>query len=261
MEDVDVGREDAELFIDGETFLLTPQVNELNTARADYSSIASFLLWALHHIIESGGSCDKPIKSLGFNGRWNNNATKYVPTPRLFCMLTPCFSRRSALLVYYVRTQVLAHYNVVLPEVATEDRKTKLAEALVRLERGDFDEQLVKGLLPETVKLSGVKLRDWYTTKTEAILKMMPKINEGFAIRKMPKVKTPVSADFNEAAFNHYVRLCRSDVTSEMLWKAIGKLTPLEEDYEARVESLRTTKLGAPFKVMVSSTCIVFATQ
>lgn len=80
MEDVDLGREDAELFIDGETFLLTPQVNELNTARGDYSSIASFLLWALHHIIASGGRCDKPIKSLGFSGRWNNNSTKYVHT-------------------------------------------------------------------------------------------------------------------------------------------------------------------------------------
>ena len=111
--------------------------------------------------------------------------------------------------MYYVRTQLLAHYNVVMPDVATEERKTKLAEALVKLERGDLDELLTKALLPETVKLSGVKLKDWYTNKTEAILKMMPKINEGFAIRKMPKVKTAVSADFNEAAFNHF-RLCRS---------------------------------------------------
>ena len=90
MEDVDLGRENAELFIDGETFLLTSQVNELNTARADYKSIASFLLWALEHIIQSGGGCDKPIKSLGFIGRWSNNATKYVHTKRVFTDETIC---------------------------------------------------------------------------------------------------------------------------------------------------------------------------
>jgi len=253
MEDVDLGREDNELFIDGETFLLSPQVNELMTARADYTSIASYLLWALQHIIQSGGCCNKPIKSLGFNGRWSNNATKYVPTRRLFCDVTILYCRRAALLVYYVRTQLLTHYNVLMPEVATEDKKAKLAEALVKLERGDLDEQLVKALLPETVKLSGVKLKDWYTSKSEALLKMMSKIHEGFAIRKTPKVKSAVSADFNEGAFNHYIRLCRADATSKMFWKAVTKLTPLEEEYEARLSAMRevSSKVGDPFKVIV----------
>ena len=98
----------------------------------------------------------------------------------------------------------------------------------------------------------------WYTSKSEAVLKMMNKIHEGFAIRKVPKVKSAVSADFNEAAFNHYVRLCRCDATSKTLWKAVSKLTPLEEEYEARLAALReaNSKLGDPFKVIVfQNTC------
>lgn len=141
-----------------------------------------------------------------------------------------------------------------MPAVATEDRKAKLAEALVKLERGEFDEQLVKALLPETIKFTGIKLKDWFTSKSESILKMVSKIHEGFAIRKIPKVKSTVSADFNEAAFNHYVRVCRSDAISPAFWKAVSKLTPIEEEYDARVESLKTTKLGGPFKVIVSAT-------
>ena len=78
MEDVALGREEEDRFISGETFLISLQLNELTASPGDYSNIGNFLLWSLKHMFESGGSCSKPLKSLGFNGYWSNNATKYV---------------------------------------------------------------------------------------------------------------------------------------------------------------------------------------
>ena len=78
MEDVALGREEEDRFISGETFLISPQLNELTASPGDYSKIGDFLLWSLKHMVASGGSCSKAMKSLGFNGYWSNNATKYV---------------------------------------------------------------------------------------------------------------------------------------------------------------------------------------
>jgi hypothetical protein len=76
MEDVALGREDDDRFISTEGFLLSPQLNELVPKQGEYMGIGEFLLWALKHVVASGGVSNKSLKSLGFNGYWSNNATK-----------------------------------------------------------------------------------------------------------------------------------------------------------------------------------------
>jgi hypothetical protein len=78
MEDVSLGREEEDKFISSEAFLLSPQLNELAQYSGVYTEIGQFLLWSLKHIVSSGGHCNRALKSLGFNGYWSNNSTKYV---------------------------------------------------------------------------------------------------------------------------------------------------------------------------------------
>ena len=78
MEDVALGREEEDKFISGETFLISPLLNELTQSPGDYTEIGQFLLWSLKHVVSSGGYCNRALQSLGFNGYWSNNSTKYV---------------------------------------------------------------------------------------------------------------------------------------------------------------------------------------
>ena len=157
-------------------------------------------------------------------------------------------------MLFYWRSQLIDHYNCLVADITKEDPKTALVGAIIKLENGQYDKQLSQALNPEAMRIGTSKMRDVYTTKFETLSSALGKVDAAFAVRK-PAVRVGkargVVALFNDPAFEHYVRVCRSDACKEAVWKAFAKLTPTEADYEARVTESRGFKIGAPFKVRV----------
>jgi hypothetical protein len=156
-------------------------------------------------------------------------------------------------MLFYSRSQLIAHYNCLVADITKEDPKTALVGAIIKLENGQYDKQLSQALNPEGIRMGTSKMRDVYTPKFETLSNALSKVDSAFAVRK-PAVKVGKArgiALFNEPAFDHFVRVCRSDACKEGVWKAFTKLTPSEHDYESRVIECRGLKIGAPFKVRV----------
>jgi len=166
---------------------------------------------------------------------------------------TILFNRKAALFLFYARSQLIIHYNCLLGGLTKEEAKVALVGAIIHLENGLYDKDLNKALNAEGIKIGTSKLKDLYTPKFEGLSNALGKLNSAFAVRKPAAkvVKAPVVALLNEAAFGTHIRMCRADACKDMVWKAFGKLTPTEDDYESRLLDSRSSKLGAPFKVRV----------
>jgi hypothetical protein len=119
-------------------------------------------------------------------------------------------NRRAALMLFYSRSQLIAHYNCLVADITNEDPKTALVGAIIKLENGQYDKQLSQALNPEGIRMGTSKMKDVYTPKFETLSNALGKVASAFAVRK-PAVKVgkaPGIALLNEcnAQFKTYTR-------------------------------------------------------